>query len=218
LSEARLEWSSPADLPELAMFAGPWRRRDAPPSFAAAAPVELFHARLPDASALADRRGDPLPALARAQDRVREALRRGPGRRLPPAESELLAGLRGAAKPDFPADAPADVQARLGELLRRATGPARVESSDADRLEAVTAIGWSGHLDTFVAADVRPDAAKLHRLALAAALRTRVALARGVMATLHLAGDLTLTLGARAAWQALPLAWRYVQRLLDPRP
>lgn len=216
MSEARLEWSSPADLPELAMFAGPWRRRDAPPSFATEAPVELFHAQLADAAALAERRDDPLTALAAAKGRLLAALHGGPDRPLPRAETELLASLRGAG-PDFGADEATGVQGRLAELLRRATGPARVESSDGSRLLAVTDIGWTGHLHTYAPADARPDARALHRLALAAALRTRVALACGVLETLQLASSIALGLGVGAVWQALPAAWRFVQRLLDPR-
>ena len=124
MSEVSLEWSSPAGPAALALLAGPWRRCET-----ADHEAEVFRMRVPG-DGPAPVAADPLPTLARAHARLHAALQRGAGEALPRAEAELLRALTGegtAAVQGVAADA--EVGPWLAELARRATAPARVEST-----------------------------------------------------------------------------------------
>lgn len=201
MSEARLEWSGPAGPAELSLLAGPWRRGEV-------AAHELFCVDLDRPAAPSP--PDPLPLLAAAAARLHAALRPTTTREAPRREAQLRAALR--APPDLPSVE--RVGHDLAELWRRAAAPATVETRRGARLGLVTRLGARGPTVTRIALDAPAELIAAHSLAVAAALRTRLALMRAAHETLALAATIAAGGGPAAVWLALPLAWRSLHTLL----
>lgn len=202
MSEASLEWTSPAGPAALGLLAGPWRRRD----LAVDDPTEVFRARVPADGAT--RSADPLQAILRAAGRLRAALQTSSAAR-PPAEAELLRALAGDG-----AGLVLDIGPWLAELTRRGTGLARVETMRGESPCVVTIISMTGGLSTHRLAGAPAELSTMHRQAVAAALHTRGTLLRAVLTTTELAAIIATLAGPAALGLALPLAWRFLHTLL----
>lgn len=160
--------------------------------------VAKLRGRLPQVAQAAGAHGasDPNERLAIALDTL-------PADGAPrPSLGELLAGGWNTAAHQL--------RTTLDVVQRTALNYAFVETSQEDLLLARTTVGWGGDTTTTVMPGIAQELAGLHRRSVRVAVSSRTALLQAVAVAMQL----TVAVGVAGPLGVLPVAWRYVSRLM----
>ncbi len=162
-----------------------------------------------------------LHAASRPQDAVSFSGSPAAGASLPDPERDLLLWA-GRSEVSFAAAPTLDLSRARGELeaaLKRLSlmlsHMARVETWAQGRLVGRTTVGWSGKTHTVSTAD--PEQGALHQRNVSLAVTSRLAFLRTLVMVQQAAVKISMLLssaGGVGAIAALPVAWRYVNRVL----
>ncbi len=135
----------------------------------------------------------------------------------PPARRAAQSEVSFAATPTLDLGRARDeLERALRRLAAMLIHLAQVETLARGRLVGRTAVGWSGRTRTVVAAGLTPKKRDLHRRNVSLAVASRLALLRTLVTVQQIAAKLSMlsVTGGISAVAALPMAWRYVRKIL----